>query len=176
MDKSLLYRPLFESPAFARYRDELAGWLENGTDEDALNEAALDVSRAIRASAMQPEHLIAGLHEEAFAREAEASTGREALRTHRYAGAVGRLMTTCFGRAPQLRVVRGSDGRIWTVMPVEEGARWDPEIEMRRRGWLCCVTSGDRRYISPVPRDWEQWTETEIAGAIANAKPDLRAV
>jgi hypothetical protein len=174
MDKSLLHRPFFESPAFARYRDELAGWLESGSGEDALRGATHVVGRAIRASALQPEQLLAGLHAEAFVRETASSGVPETVRTARYASAVGRLMQACFGRASRLRVVVGNDGRVWTVMPIEEGARWDPEIEMRRRGWLCCVTTGDRRYISPVPRDWEEWTGMEIAGAIADARPDLR--
>ena len=172
MDKSLLYRPFFESPEFSRYRDELAAWIANGTDHAALRDAALDLGRAVRTSAMQPEHLLAGLHA-ASVREIEAAS-TAAIRTHRYIDAAGRLMQACYGRESQLRVAHGNDGRIWTVMPIAEGSRWDPEIEMRRRGWLCCVTSGDRRYISPVPRDWAQWTESEIAGAIAGAKPDLR--
>lgn len=57
---------------------------------------------------------------------------------------------------------------------VVEGYRWDPEIEMRRANWLCCEAVDERRYISPVPVEWESMSEMELLGAIARAKPDLR--
>jgi hypothetical protein len=52
--------------------------------------------------------------------------------------------------------------------------RWDPEIEMRRQDWLCCATLGDRRYITPVPPAWNQWSDAELLGAVVRARPDLR--
>jgi hypothetical protein len=174
MDKSRLYRPIFESAEFARYRDELAAWLAAGGDEAALHAAEGEMRRVIRAGAIPPEHLLASLHAAAFTGSDGTTSMSATLQMPRYIDAVSRLMHACFGRSAQLRVIQGNDARVWSVMPIAEGARWDPEIEMRRRGWLCCVTAGDRRYISPVPRDWDQWTESEIAGAIGSARPDQR--
>jgi hypothetical protein len=173
MDKSRLYRPIFESPEFARYRDELASWLAAGGDESALRAAEDEMRRAIQAGAIPPEHLLASLHTAAFS-ALEGATSTSPPQVPRYLEAISRLMHACFGSIAQLRVIEDNDGRNWSVMPIAEGARWDPEIEMRRRAWLCCVTTGDRRYISPVPRDWDQWTDNEIAGAIGSARPDLR--
>lgn len=73
-----------------------------------------------------------------------------------------------------VRDVLDQDGRRWHVFVVLEGMRWDPEIEMRRRHWLCLETKGDRRYIAPVPTGWERWSDAELIAAIAMAKPDKR--
>ncbi len=78
------------------------------------------------------------------------------------------------GGAPPGRTVTDGDGRLWHVFVVEEGMRWDPEIEMRRRSWLCCDRGDQRRYISPLPADWMRWSESELLAAIAEAKPDHR--
>ena len=83
-------------------------------------------------------------------------------------------MQACFSKDMPLRVVGGVDSSDWTVLPIREGWRWGPEIRLRRCDWLCCVTTGDRRYISPVPHGWEQWSDTELATAIRRTKPDLR--
>ena len=78
------------------------------------------------------------------------------------------------GGAPPGRTVVDGGGRVWHVFVVEEGMRWDPEIEMRRRSWLCCDGGDDRRFISPLPVDWMQWSDDVLLGAIAEAKPDHR--
>jgi hypothetical protein len=83
-------------------------------------------------------------------------------------------MQACYGYCPDLRLVRGPDGRGWIVMHIREGMRWDPEIEMRRQDWLCCATLGDRRYITPVPPAWTQWSDADLLGAVVRARPDLR--
>ncbi len=78
------------------------------------------------------------------------------------------------GHAPPGRTVADADGRLWHVFVVEEGMRWDPEIEMRRRSWLCCDGGDDRRYISPLPPGWLEWSDAILLAAITEAKPDLR--
>ena len=90
------------------------------------------------------------------------------------ANALRSLMETCYGFRSDLRLVRGPDGRAWVVMHIQEGMRWDPEIEMRRQDWLCCATAGDRRYITPVPPGWKDWSDLELVGAVVRARPDLR--
>lgn len=174
MESSVPYRTFLESPQFASYRSEMARWLASGADEAALYQASAGLGRGIRAGSLQPEHLLVALHALGYESYESRGAGAAASHAHRYITAVGLFMRVCFGKDPLVRVVLARDDRLWTVMPIREGARWDPEIEMRRRDWLCCVTVGDRRYVAPLPRDWEQWTDSEIAGAIAQAKPDLR--
>jgi hypothetical protein len=73
-----------------------------------------------------------------------------------------------------IRLLTDTDGRIWHVYVVIEGYRWDPEIEERRRNWLCLESGRDRRFISPVPDDWQQWSEAFLLQQIRTARPDLR--
>jgi hypothetical protein len=174
MNGPLPSTPLLEAPAFARYRDVLASWLEGESDEHALYHASAEVCGTVRALAMQPEHILIALHATGLETRSPREGSKGVARDRRYASAVFLLMQACFGQDITLRVVRDVDGVDWTVLPIREGWRWDPEIEMRRRDWLCCVTAGDRRYISPVPVGWEQWTDTEMASAIRHARPDLR--
>jgi hypothetical protein len=166
--------PLLDAPAFARYRAVLATWLDGESDEHALYHASAEICRTVRSLAMQPEHILIALHATGLETRALRDGSAGVARDRRYASAVFLLMQACFGQDVTLRVVRNVDGSDWTVLPIREGWRWDPEIELRRRDWLCCVTTGDRRYISPVPAGWEQWTDAELANAIRHARPDLR--
>jgi hypothetical protein len=174
MSSSLPFRPIIQSPAFTRYSEELLAWLAGESNEDALYHTGAEVCRSVRASGLQPEHLLIALHAAGLGPHTVLSPGAAELRGRRYTSAVHLLLRACFGAEAPIRVVRGSDGREWSVMGIREGERWDPEIEMRRRDWLCCVTTDDRRYISPVPLGWEQWTDEELAAAVMKAKPDLR--
>lgn len=72
------------------------------------------------------------------------------------------------------RRVVAPDGRTWHVFLVPEGMRWDPEIEMRRVSWLCCETDTETRYITPVPPDWQRWSDEQLLAAIIVAPPDHR--
>ena len=152
----------------------LADWLDGESDEHTLYHASADVCRTVRMLAMQPEHILIALHASGLETRSARNSGAGLARDRRYASAVFLLLQACFGQDVTLRVIHGVDGADWTVLPIREGWRWDPEIEMRRRDWLCCVTTGDRRYISPVPAGWEQWTDAELATAIRHARPDLR--
>lgn len=165
---------LADSPGFHAYRPVLASWLAGECDENALYQGSVELCRTVRSYGAKPEQIVVALHESGIEQRDEATSQHAVARDRRYASAVFILLQACFGVDLALRVVRGVDGADWTVIPIREGWRWDPEIEMRRRDWLCCVTTGDRRYISPVPAGWEQWTDTELAAAIRRAKPDLR--
>jgi hypothetical protein len=174
MRNSLASRVLAESSAFAAYRESLVAWLDGSAGEQELYHATVEVCRLAHANAVQPEHMLVLLHE-AGARPRDAlNSSVVAARDRRYTAAVHDLMRACYRSAIEPRLVRDVDGRDWTVMPIREGDRWDPEIEMRRRDWLGCVTGDDRRYISPVPARWEQWSDAELASAIRKARPDLR--
>ena len=76
---------------------------------------------------------------------------------------------------PSVRVVSDAERISWRVYVVIEGGKWDPEIEMRRRNWLCVESERDRRFVSPVPDGWMSWPDEELLLVIATAKPDLRA-
>ena len=75
---------------------------------------------------------------------------------------------------PAVRAVVDASGRTWHAYVVIARIKFDPESEKRRRNWLALETGGDRRYISPVPREWSSWTDDELLTEIATAKPDLR--
>ena len=75
---------------------------------------------------------------------------------------------------PMHRIVVDAEGRRWKVFVVPEGMRWDPEIEMRRVSWLCCETDTDTRYITPVPPDWQRWSDEQLLTAILAAPKDQR--
>ena len=176
MTGSLPSHAFVGSGALAKYRGVLRGWLDNETvDERDLYEAGTLVCQSARAHGVSPELLLFELHVAGVRPRDALNAAAVVARDERYTTAVHVLMQQCFRDSSAPRVVRDVDGRDWSVMTVREGQRWDPEIEMRRRDWLCCVTEGDRRYISPVPPDWEQWTAAELAAAVRKARPDLRA-
>jgi hypothetical protein len=169
---------LADSSAFAEYCRELSSWLmSHMTDEGALRRAGLALFREASARGMQPEEMLISLHMSGLREPGGvgAAAPTPESRQTRYEAALRLLMEPCFGEPMPLRLVRAADGREWLVMPIREGMRWDPEIEMRRRDWLCCVIAGDRRYISPVPVDWDEWPDDQLLLAIEEAKPDLRS-
>jgi len=177
MSSHLSFRPLRDFPAFDRFVDELSTWLDGASgDVGVLHDAADALCRHVRANGIAGEHLLAALQ------GVELRTGivlavepvARRRRDDRHIVALRMLMESCYGFAPELRLVRGTDGRAWVVMLIQEGMRWDPEIEMRRQDWLCCATLGDRRYITPVPPAWNQWSDAELLAAVVRARPDLR--
>jgi hypothetical protein len=177
MSSHLSFRPIRDCPAFDHYVEELGAWVE-GTDEDSrvLDDASSALARHARANGIAAEHLVAALQGVEL-RTSVALAMEPAARRRcdvRHATALRALMQSCYGFEPDLRLVRAPDGRAWAVMHIREGMRWDPEIEMRRQDWLCCATLGDRRYITPVPTGWNQWSDAELLGAVVRARPDLR--
>ena len=177
MSSHLSFRPIRDFPAFDRFVEELGLWIDgSGQDVNVLRDAAAALSRHARANGIAAEQLIATLQSvelrSAVPLEMEPVARRR--RDERHAAALCLLMDTCYGYNPDLRLVRGPDGRAWTVMHIREGMRWDPEIEMRRQDWLCCATNGDRRYITPVPPAWTQWSDADLVAAVVRARPDLR--
>jgi len=148
----------------------------SGEDVGVMRDAAAALCGHVRANGIAAEHLVATLQAVAQrSRHAPAvEPGQRRRRDDRHAAALRLLVETCYGFDPLLRVVRGLDGRVWVVLHIHEGMRWDPEIEMRRQDWLCCATLGDRRYITPVPSGWDQWSDVDLAAAVVQARPDLR--
>lgn len=177
MSSHLSFRPIRDCPAFDRYVEELGAWVDDtGVDVGVLDDSASALARHARANGIAAEHLVAALQGVEL-RTSVALTMEPAARRQRdarHATALRALMQTCYGFEPDLRLVRSPDGRAWVVMHIHEGMRWDPEIEMRRQDWLCCATLGDRRYITPVPPAWTQWSDAELLGAVVRARPDLR--
>jgi len=177
MGNNLSFRPIRDFPAFDRFVEELGLWVDGvGADVNILYEAASALSRHVRANGIAAEHLVAALQSVGPRTGATLSMEPTARRRRddRHVRALGLLMETCYGVDPELRIVRGPDGHAWVVMHIHEGMRWDPEIEMRRQDWLCCATLNDRRYITPVPAAWTQWSDSDLVAAVVRARPDLR--
>ncbi len=70
-----------------------------------------------------------------------------------------------------VRPVVDAQGRTWYVYPVVEGMKVGAT---QRATWLCLECGDDRRFISPVPDGWRQWTDGTLLHSIYVAKPDLR--
>lgn len=177
MNSHLSFKSIRDFPAFDRYVEALGAWIEDsGDDVSVLHGSATELARHARANGVAAEHLLAAIQSvplrtrDALAMEPAARRRRD----DRHALALRALMQTCYGFESGLRLVRGTDGRPWVVMHIQEGMRWDPEIEMRRQDWLCCTTYGDRRYITPVPAAWSQWSDADLLAAVVRARPDLR--
>ena len=66
------------------------------------------------------------------------------------------------------------DGRRWVASPVIEGLGWDAELPIRRENWLSLETDGERRFMSPLPPDWESWSEDELCTHIRSAPRSKR--
>ena len=177
MSSHLSFRPIRDFPAFDQFVEALGTWVDGaGDDVNVLYDSASALCRHVRANGIAGEHLLAALQgvelRSSIALDVEPVARRR--RDDRHVVALRMLMESCYGFAPNLRIVRGPDGRAWVVMLIQEGMRWDPEIEMRRQDWLCCATLGDRRYITPVPPGWTQWSDADLLGAVVRARPDLR--
>jgi hypothetical protein len=72
------------------------------------------------------------------------------------------------------RKVLDGEGHEWEVFPMIEGLAWDGEISYPRENWLCFATEGERRYLAPLPPDWEKWNDEELRAALAAAPLDKR--
>ncbi|MDQ6633489.1 MAG: hypothetical protein M3Z10_01895 [Gemmatimonadota bacterium] len=167
------HQRITDNPAFAAYGRALARWLNGESqDEFALHQAGDALCREVRAAGVPAEHLLYSV--QAATMQPAGESIRNARRESSYAAAVRELMQACFGREPVLRVTHTTDGRDWTLMLIPERTRTDRGSAVRRRDWLSCVSAGDRRYITPVPPQWEQWSESELAAAITKARPDMR--
>ena len=62
-----------------------------------------------------------------------------------------------------------ADGRRWEVFAVIEGVGWDAELPVRRENWLSFTTDGERRFITPLPADWEMWSADRLRAELASA-------
>ena len=177
MSSHLSFRPIRDFPAFGRFVEELGAWIEGAGDDPAvLHDSASSLARHVRANGFAAEHLLAVLQSVELRSRIALIMDPVARRQRddRHVAALRMLMQTCYGFDPELRLVRGPDARAWAVMHIREGMRWDPEIEMRRQDWLCCASLRDRRYITPVPAAWNQWSDSELVAAVTRARPDLR--
>lgn len=67
-----------------------------------------------------------------------------------------------------------ADGRRWRVTEVIEGLGWDQEMPMRRENWLLLVSGEERRFIAPLPPDWESWPDDKLRAELASARPSKR--
>ena len=75
--------------------------------------------------------------------------------------------------APITRVI-DVDGRRWEVTAVIEGVGWDAELPIRRENWLKFETTGERRFLAPLPDEWASWTDERLREALATAPMDKR--
>lgn len=177
----------------------LEQFLHTGEGEALLRARAAALAAEARARALPPEHILFALR---VARcnvgHQPADSDRNRVVNHRYAtgiaillhhyfdveddaeavGDVSRAMSPIeheFRAEAAVRVVPDPEtGALWRVSFVREGYSWDPEIELRRRDYLACETGEARRYISPAPADWLEWSDVVLLDAIRSASPDHR--
>jgi hypothetical protein len=74
------------------------------------------------------------------------------------------------------RRLRDGGGVMWDVYPMVESLGWNGEATVPRGSWLCFDTKGERRYLTPLPTDWEEWTDAELQAVLISAPVDKRRV
>src|SRR3954465_7662764 len=77
-------------------------------------------------------------------------------------------------RTMALRTFVSQDGslwNVWNVVPtlVHNDRKVALSIGMTS-GWLCFESGGIKRRIVPVPSGWGEWSEDELASALATAQ------
>jgi hypothetical protein len=77
-------------------------------------------------------------------------------------------------RESPVRTVTDGTGRPWHVYVVVARLKFDTEGGKRRRNWLSFESGDERRYITPVPEDWDYWSDDQLRAEILTAKQDLR--
>lgn len=63
------------------------------------------------------------------------------------------------------------DGKLWTVWEVRPQSIGPRLIEAFANGWLAMHYGSEKRRIAPVPADWLEWSDEELADAVRGAKP-----
>jgi hypothetical protein len=76
-------------------------------------------------------------------------------------------------RLPEKRVIE-VDGQQWEVSAVIEGVGWDAELPVRRASWLSFLKGDERRFITPLPADWAEWSDERLAAELANSRLSKR--
>lgn len=149
-------------------------YMEHGTPVEPLHLAARTLAAEALRLELRPEEILAAIKSTLTAPVAFSEQHRTDL-SRRYSQSVHALISAYFAQRESGRNVVDSQGQRWHVYVVEEGGRWDPEIEMRRHNWLCCQSDDARRFIAPVPDGWREWSDDTLLEAIAGARHDHRA-
>lgn len=165
---------VWTSAAFVQFRRAVTRFLAERCDEESLSRACRDFCLWLRTGDMRPEQILIALHSATMTRSQSRHHARSRRHQSRFTSAVFVLMKACFGADVPVRVVHDPSGGDWTVFEIREGWRQGPDIAIKRRDWLCCANALDRRYISPIPLEWERWPDAALAVEIRRAPPDLR--
>jgi hypothetical protein len=185
-----------DAEPLVRYFQALVDWLDDATsDGNGLRTASEALSAEARRRQVGADGLLRTVKARlagGVGRPEVARSADDLGRASRYVSAMEILLSAYFGDAqPRMSVgtppvpprnsmeqkarhVIDRERRAWRVFLVEEGMKWDPEIEMRRANWLCCAAFDEQRYISPVPPGWEAWSDDELLEAVAQAPRDHR--
>ena len=148
--------------------------MEHGVPTEPVYLAARMLAADALRRQFRPEEILSAI-KHALSQPVAISERHRVDLSRRYSQAIHVLITAYFGQREQGRSVVDPSGRRWHVYLVEEGTRWDPEIEMRRHHWLCCQSEKERRFIAPVPPDWLVWSDETLLAAISVARHDHRA-
>ena len=69
---------------------------------------------------------------------------------------------------------RDGAGRVWHAYVVIERTKYGVALDKTRHNWLCLESEGERRFISPVPSAWREWSEAEFRHELVHSRVDLR--
>ncbi len=161
------------SPHVAAFCRSVERFMDHGTPIESVHLAACTLAAEALRRELRPEEILAAV-KQVLVLPVPASEQHRVAQSRRYSQAIHTLITVYFGQRERGRTVADQSGVRWHVYLVEEGGRWDPEIEMRRHNWLCCQSESGRRFIAPVPPDWHEWSDAALAAAIAPAPHDHR--
>jgi hypothetical protein len=77
-----------------------------------------------------------------------------------------------------MRTIADSTGVVWTVFEVKKqggsGDQWTYLPEQFGRGWLCFESDVSKRRLTPVPPQWAEFSDKELAGLLSQAQPVIR--
>jgi hypothetical protein len=74
-----------------------------------------------------------------------------------------------------MRTITDSAGVAWTVFEVRKqggsAERWSYLPDEFGSGWLCFESSVSKRRLAPIPTQWREFSEPQLAHLLAQAKP-----
>ena len=189
---------LAQTPELNGFCQALEHFLETGEGANELATRAAALTAEAQQLELPPEHILYAMRvARCRGNRSRRSDERDRLESRRYTAAIRLLLQHYFGvpdsdigavgditrartvsersfRAEvAVREVRDpASGETWTVRLVCEGYASDPGLEIGRREWLTCVAASERRFISPAPQEWLEWSDARLLSAIRVAPVD----
>jgi len=78
-----------------------------------------------------------------------------------------------------MRTIADSTGVVWTIFEVKKqggpAEQWTYLPEQFGNGWLCFESDVSKRRLTPVPAQWTEYSDDELADLLKKAEPVVRS-